>query len=184
MAHASNSIRGSIGKELVFREWGGKIIVSKWPRARPEKPTPAQAATQEKFRMASKYAKAINSNADQSLAQAYASKLKPRQTIYSRALEDFMIPPVVQNIDTQNYTGAAAGKLVIRAVDDFRVKEVRVEIRLANGLLLEAGNALQHINGMDWTYTTTKPNNELAGTKIKVIATDVPDNEGILEVIV
>ena len=133
--------------------------------------------------MASKYAKSIKSNADQSLAQAYASKLKPRQTIYSRALEDFMVSPVVQNIDTQNYTGAVADKSVIRAVDDFRVKQVYVEIHSANGALLEAGNAVQNINGIDWTYTTVKVNNSLAGTKIKVVAIDVPGNEGTLELI-
>lgn len=182
MAHVSKGIRGSIGKELVFREWGGKLIVSKRPRARPEKPKPAQAATQEKFRMASKYAKAIKDNADQSLAQAYDAARRPRQTMYSRALEDFMVSPVVQNINTQSYKGAVADKLVIRAVDDFRVKEVRVEIYTANGSLLETGNAVQNRNGIDWTYTTTQANNELAGTRIKVVAIDVPDNEGVLEV--
>ena len=104
--------------------------------------------------MATRYAKAIFRSADQSMAQAYASVRKPRQTIYSRALEDFMKVPVVETIHTQSYTGALADKLVIRAVDDFHVKEVRVEIYTANGALLEAGNALQNINGIDWTYTT------------------------------
>ena len=133
--------------------------------------------------MATRYAKAIFRSADQSMAQAYASVRRPRQTIYSRALEDFMKVPVVETIHTQSYTGALADKLVIRAVDDFRVKEVRVEIYTANGALLEAGNAVQNINGIDWTYTTVKVNNSLAGTKIKVVAIDVPGNEGTLELI-
>ncbi len=102
--------------------------------------------------------------------------------MYSRALEDFMSPPVVKLIDTRNYRGAGGDKIVTRAMDDFRVAGVRVEIHAANGTLLEAGNADQNINGIDWTYTATQANNLLAGSKIKAIATDVPGNEGMLEV--
>ena len=131
--------------------------------------------------MATRYAKAIFRSADQSMAQAYASVRRPRQTIYSRALEDFMKAPVVETIHTQNYTGAVGDKIVTRATDDFRVTGVRVEIYTANGALLEAGNAFQNINGIDWGYTTTQANNIVVGTKIKVIATDVPGNEGTLE---
>ena len=60
--------------------------------------------------------------------------------------------------------------------------EFRVEIYAANGTLLEAGTAEQPTNGIDWTYTATQANNPLAGSKIKAIATDVPGNEGALEV--
>jgi hypothetical protein len=67
-------------------------------------------------------------------------------------------------------------------MDDFRVITVRVEIYAANGTLLETGDAEQNTNGIDWSYTATQANNPLAGSKIKAIATDVPGNEGILEV--
>ena len=86
-------------------------------------------------------------------------------------------------IDRRCSSFVPGDKIVTRAVDDFRVTEVRVEISAANGTLLEAGNAVQNSNGIDWTYTTTQANNALVGTKIKVIATDVPGNEGTLEVI-
>jgi hypothetical protein len=59
---------------------------------------------------------------------------------------------------------------------------VRVEIYAANGTRLEAGNAQQNLSGNDWTYIATTANNPLPGSKIKVIATDVPANEGTLEV--
>jgi len=106
MAHADNSIitgkfKGSLGKELVFREWEGKTIVAKSPKARSGDPTLAQEEIQEKFLLASRYAKAVIKSADQSLAEAYASALRPRQNVYSRALEDFMSPPVVKLIDTR-----------------------------------------------------------------------------------
>jgi hypothetical protein len=189
MAHADNNIitgkfKGSLGKQLVFREWEGKTVVAKSPKGRSGDPTAAQAELQEKFLVASRYAKSVITSADQSLAQAYASALRPRQNVYSRALEDFMSPPVVTLIHTRNYTGAGGDKIVTRAVDDFRVTGVRVEIYAAGGTLLEAGNAVQNTNGIDWTYTATQANNLPAGSKIKAIATDVPGNEGTLEVTV
>jgi hypothetical protein len=189
MAHANNSIitgkfKGSLGKQLVFRDWEGKTVVAKSPKARTGKPTPGQAEIMDKFFVASRYAKSIVTNADQSLAQAYASVLRPRQNVYSRAVEDFMSAPVVSSITTRKYHGAIGDKIVTRAIDDFRVTEVHVEIYAASGVLLEAGIAVQDISGIDWTYTTTQANNLLAGSKIKVIATDVPGNEGMLEVTV
>jgi hypothetical protein len=68
-------------------------------------------------------------------------------------------------------------------VDDFRVTAVQVEIYTAAGTLLEKGNAEQQVNGLDWTYTATQANNLLTGSKIKAIATDIPGNEGTLELV-
>ncbi len=187
MAHADNSIitgkfKGSLGKELVFREWEGKTIVAKSPKARSGDPTLGQEEIQEKFLIASRYAKAVKDKPDQSLAEAYASALRPRQNVYSRALEDFMSAPVVKLINTQGYKGAPGDQIVTRAKDDFRVTGVRVEIYAADGTLLEAGNATQNINGIDWSYTATQTNNLLTGSRIRAIASDVPGNEGSLEV--
>lgn len=190
MAHSNNSLvtgklSGILGKELVFRDWKGKTVVAKAPKSREGDPTPAQAATQEKFLLASRYARSVIKSADKSMAEAYAAVLRPRQNVYSRALEDFMTSPVVKSINTQNYKGAVSDKIAVRAIDDFRVVSVRVEIYAANGTLLETGNAEQTTNGLDWTYTATQVNPApagLAGSKIKAIATDIPANEGILEV--
>ncbi len=188
MAHANNSLttgkfQGTLGKELVFREWEGKTVVAKAPKSRSGDPTPAQAAIQEKFLIASRYAKAIISNADQSLAEAYASAVRPRQTVYCRAVEDFLSSPVVNSIDTRTYKGAVGDKIITRALDDFRVTGVHVEIYAPDGSLLESGDATQDIYGIDWIYTATKANNQLAGSTIKVVASDIPRNEGSLEVI-
>lgn len=188
MAHSDNSIitgkfKGSLGKQLVFREWQGKTVVAKSPKRRSGDPSPSQVETQDKFFIASRYAKAVTTGADQTMAQAYAMVLRPRQNVYSRALEDFLSPPVVHRIDTRNYTGAVGGLISTRATDDFRITKVRVEIYSANGSLLEAGNAEQHTNGIDWNYTATQANNPLTGSRIKVIATDVPGNDGTLETV-
>lgn len=187
MAHSNNSIitgklTGSIGNELVFRNWEGKTIVAKAPKKRSGAPTLAQAETQEKFFMASRYAKAISSNADPALAAAYTAALRPRQHLYARAVEDFMTSPVVKQIDTQLYNGTAGSTVLIRAIDDFRVVSVRVEIYDASGSLQESGNAVQNMNGLDWTYTAQLDNSLPAGSRIKAIAKDIPGNEGSMEV--
>jgi len=189
MAHADNSIitgkfKGTLGKQLVFREWEGKTVVAKSPKRRTGDPSPAQAETQEKFLLASRYAIAVTKGSDQSLAEAYAFALRPRQNVYSRAVEDFMSPPDIIFINTRGYKGAEGDKIVIRTIDDYRVTKVEVEIFTPDGTLLETGNAKENINGIDWTYTATTINPAspgLAGSKIKAIAFDVPGNEGTLE---
>lgn len=188
MANSSNSIitgklTGSIGKELVFREWKGKTIVAKAPKKRTGGPTTAQAEIQEKFLMASRYAKTIKFTTDPDLAAAYTAVLRPRQNLYSRAMADFLSSPVVKQIDTRNYSGAAGSTFRVRAIDDFRVTAVRVEIYDAGGALHESGNAVQNINGLDWTYTAQLDNSLPAGSRIKAIAYDVPGNEGTMETV-
>src|SRR5215467_2223482 len=105
MAHADDNIitgkfKGSLGKQLVFRQWAGKTIVAKSPKARVGDPTAAQAEIQERFLVGSRYALSVTKATDQSLAEGYTKVLRPRQNVYSRALEDFMSPPVVKFINT------------------------------------------------------------------------------------
>jgi hypothetical protein len=187
MAHSNNSVitgkfKGSLGKELVFREWDGKTVVAKAPKARTTEPTADQQEIMDKFLIASRYGIAVTKGQDQTMAQAYARVLKPRQNVYSRAMEDFLTLPTVKTINTRNYKGVVGDKITIFAVDDFRVTSVQVEITAANGTIIETGNAVVNPSGIDWVFTATQANNLLAGTKIKAIATDVPGNEGMLEV--
>ena len=187
MANANNSVitgklRGILGKELVYRDWDGKTVVAKAPKKRVGIATAAQLLLQERFLMATKYAKTVMEKENQGMQDAYAAALKPRQNVYSRAIGDFMSAPVVKSIGSNKYTGAIGTTIIIRAVDDYRVTGVEVEIYAASGALLERGNAVQQTNGLDWTYTATQTNNLLAGSKINAIATDVPGNEGTLEI--
>lgn len=85
MAHSNNSLvtgklSGILGKELVFREWEGKTIVAKAPKSRDGDPTPAQAETQDKFLLASRYARAIIRSPDKGMAEAYAAAGAPGRT--------------------------------------------------------------------------------------------------------
>lgn len=183
MAHSNNSIvtgrfSGTINKELVFREWDGKTVVAKSPRKRKGKASAEQEDTQKKFLLASKYAKAVVKNPDNGMAGAYATMLKARQNVYSRAMEDYLHPPTVDEVKTRRYRGAIGDTINITATDDFRVASVEVEIYSPDGTLLEVGNAVQNLSDAEWTYTATKANATVTGSKIVIIATDVPGNEG------
>ncbi len=187
MAHADNSIivgklQGILGKELVFREWEGKTVVAKAPRKRKGGPTAKQTEILDRFQSASRYAQGIINGQNEGIKEAYTAVVRPRQNLYSRALEDFMSIPVVKTINTRRYKGVIGDKITIRAKDDFRVTSVLVEIYSANDVLLEQGNAVISMNSVDWDYTSTQTNTLLPGSKIKAIATDVPGNEGSLEV--
>ena len=91
---------------------------------------------------------------------------------------------MVQQIDILGYNGQSGSAIKIRAVDDFRVTQVWVEIFAADGCLLETGMAEQQLNGLDWVYNVQRDNPLLSGSRIKAIARDVPGNEGSLEMIV
>lgn len=125
--------------------------------------------------------KTIKFTTDPDLAAAYTAVLRPRQNLYSRALADFMSSPVVKQLDTHNYNGTAGSSIRIRAIDDFRVTAVRVEIYDAGGALHETGNAVQNINGLDWTYTAQLDLSPVVGCRIKASAVDIPGNVGVLE---
>jgi hypothetical protein len=187
MANSNNSVitgklRGSLGKELVFRDWEGKTVVAKAPKTRTGPSTSAQLKIQANFLLAAKYAKSVMEGTDQGIKDAYNAARKPRQNLFSRAVADFMSPPVVKSIDTSAYTGLVGNTITVRAVDDFRVTGVQVQIYAASGTLLEKGSAVQQANGLDWTYTATLANATLTGSKINAIATDVPGNTGTLAV--
>ena len=187
MAYANKStlacnLRGALGKELVFRDWDGKTITSKYPGRKKGDPTLRQAAMRERFHLGTLYAKAIGEDPDPGMKESYAAALKPRQNVYSRALQDFMSPPVVKSIHSRRYSGIVGDRITIRATDDFRVVSVRAEIYSAAGILLEAGEAQPGNRGLDWHYTVTRPNPLTVGSRIIAIATDVPGNEGILEI--
>lgn len=178
----AGNLKGALGKELVFRDWDGKTIVSKYPKRKKRAPTLRQAAMRERFQLGMVYAKAILEDPDPGMRESYATALQPRQNVYSRALQDFMSPPVVKSINPAKYNGVAGSRIVIRATDDFRVVSVRAEIYSAAGTLLEAGEAQPDNRGLDWVYAIVRSNLLTAGSRIKAVATDVPGNEGMLEI--
>ncbi len=91
MAKVSENIilakmKGAIGKQLVYRQFNGKTVVSKYPDRSEVEYTPGQLKYREVFAKASKYASSIIKDP----AKKKAYKVEPGVSVYHTALRDFM----------------------------------------------------------------------------------------------
>jgi len=171
---------GTIADLLTFRtRRSGRVVMSAKRGESSVPPTAEQLAVQRRFKRGVIYAKAVLK--DPTLKAYYTALAGPDQSAYNMALKDFMRPPVIESISTDDYHGAVGEPILILAYDDFKVDSVRVVIRNAAGGIIEQGNAVLQINGLDWVYTSTIENLVLVGTTITVIAVDTPGNEATKE---
>jgi hypothetical protein len=175
----TQGLSGTLGDTIVFRQSRGRTIVSVTPNQN-NTPTTKQKAHRERFQLAVMYAKGQISD-PVAKAEYEAAMKEESMSSYALAVTDFMKAPEIEFIDAARYTGKLGDTLLIRAVDDFKVKSVTVTISNADGTLVEKGNAVQQPNQLDWLYTATKANAAIAGDKITVTATDKPGNVTLKE---
>lgn len=90
MAKSENSLTdgmtGAFGKEMVFRNRGGKTFVSKYPDMSKVVPSESQMEYKLLFREAVRYAQSIVH--DPKKKAAY--KVKKGETVYNTAISDYM----------------------------------------------------------------------------------------------
>ncbi|NJK85253.1 MAG: hypothetical protein HC906_04085 [Bacteroidales bacterium] len=86
----TSGISGSIGKQIVFKQYGDITIISAYPDMSRVKPSESQKNERKKFGSAMAYAKRILK--DPSIKAAYAEKTKGLQKIHNIAVSDFIIP--------------------------------------------------------------------------------------------
>lgn len=171
----TKGLSGAVGDYMVFRQVGNQTIVSTTPEHSGEV-SDKQRVVRERFLMATIYAKsAIQDPVLKEQYEAKASQSKYRSG-YHAAVADYLHAPVVQEIDIDSYTGSAGSKIRIRVYDVFKVQAVKVEIYKQDGSLLEQGQAEGDTNPLDWYYTTTVDNAQMAGTRIVIKAVDCPGN--------
>ena len=88
------NMRGSIGKELVVKQYADKIVLAKYPRnsrrkgKRKIKPTPLKKIYEGRFAEALKYSRAIRCNIQ--LSKKYRARLKPGQRLYNYLISEYM----------------------------------------------------------------------------------------------
>jgi len=176
---------GSVGKELtITTRRSGSVQIGKHRKASTVAPTDSQLDVREKFKIGSIYAKAAMEDPDlKAQYQAAARRNNKDQSAYNLALRDAAKAPEIKSIATAAYTGAIGGTITIKAVDDFRVAAVKVQIASAAGELIEQGDAAMQKNGLDWLYTATVLNSAVQGSIVTVSATDLPENETVQEVV-
>ena len=170
----TEGLSGKLGDNIVFRQRGGKTIVSVKPTPSERPRSEAQKAQQRRFKAASYYAR--QATQDPTQRAAYEQRARGLQNPYNLAMADYLNAPDITELDLSTYTGAPGNRLVVQAVDDHTVTEVTVAIYSRNGTLLEQGPAQLHDNGTDWVYTTQQANQTVKGSKLVVQARDLPGN--------
>ncbi|HYG38092.1 MAG TPA: hypothetical protein VD908_05710 [Cytophagales bacterium] len=165
---------GKFGDIMVFRQFKGKTVLS-YNTEKTEELTEKQLAVKDRFNEAVIYAK--SKTQDPIIKAEYEARMGDKFTsAYSVAVADFLRVPEIRNINLVAYNGQAGDKILIRAVDDFKVVSVSVLITNPDGTVIESGLAVLTDNGMDWEYTATVTNPTYLGDKIRVQVTDLPGN--------
>ncbi len=82
------NLRGGVGKQLVFKQYGDKTVVTGYPNMSGVKPSEQQKDGRKLFAEAAVYASAINRNPEQKAV--YAKKLKPGESVYHFALKEYL----------------------------------------------------------------------------------------------
>lgn len=174
--------RGNVGKQFVYRKHGNNTLITKMPDIDENlQPTEAQVVVRDLFAEAAAYAKGVIGDPD--LKKEYEKKAKPGRTAYNMAFRDYLKAPEVTGIDPSLYIGAQGSRIIVSAKDDFRVAAVIIRIYTPTGVLLEEGPAiLNPINRNKWIYIATQNNAVLAGSVIHATASDLPGNQGSLEI--
>ncbi|MEO7990782.1 MAG: hypothetical protein ABI663_14635 [Chryseolinea sp.] len=178
-----NGMSGKAGNS-VLRRIGNRTILTSKPKARTSEPTAKEKAHQERFKRAAAYAKAKMADPLAKAEYQQVALQKELGNVFAIAVKDFLKPPTIDAIKTDMYTGKVNDMIIIRAFDDFKVVSVKVSIILPNGTAHENGSATYDASTLVWKYTATKANATLAGTKISVIAIDMPANETMGEKVI
>jgi len=177
-----SGLSGTIGKQMTLSQKASDTIVGKKRGTSPIPPTNEQLDIRERFTQATKYGVSVMQ--DPIKKAAYAAVAKKNQSAYNVAVKDAFTPPEIKSITSGGYHGQPGDTIIVRATDFFKVESVRVGIYTNDGILLEEGLAVLLSNGLDWKYTATTVNAAPAGSRIRVIAIDVPANETVQEVLV
>jgi hypothetical protein len=172
------ALSGAVGG-LAFRPMpDGSIVVSTAPHyGRRRKYSQGQKDHQSRFKRAAMYAR-------------YAAKVQPiytelakgtTKTAYNIAVADWFGEPQVLDIDITGWTGQTGQEIRVKAKDNVKVASVHVMIRESNSsaTALEEGEAVpSDTDGLLWTYTTKTLVPMTPGTRLDVMAKDLPGNIG------
>jgi hypothetical protein len=180
-----NGVSGKFGR-AVFRKRGRQVVLGQSPRKRRNtEPTPAMIAHRERFKRAAAYAKGkMKDPAIKAVYEAQARNSgKEFHTAFAVAVQDFLKPPVLGDLDVEGYKGNIADPITVGVPDDFKIVAVTVTITGSNGALLESGPATFDQTDLIWKYNATVANPALAGTKVQAVGTDRPGNEVTAELL-
>lgn len=80
-------LQGSIGKELVFKQYRKQTVVSKYPDMSKVKATESQKRQRDLMKKANAYASMVKHNPK--LSAKYRKKLQPGESVFHKAKKEF-----------------------------------------------------------------------------------------------
>ncbi len=82
------AISGKLGKQLVFKQYRDKTVITPYPDMDRVKPSLLQKHYKTVFKEAVAYAKHINR--DRELKKKYLEKVQPGESVYQYALKEYL----------------------------------------------------------------------------------------------
>ena len=82
-----NDLRGTLGKEIVFKHYRDKVVVSKYPDMNKVKPSALQVENRKRMKEATAYALSVLHNPK--LKTAFEKTLQPGETVYRKAIKQY-----------------------------------------------------------------------------------------------
>ncbi|OFY66674.1 MAG: hypothetical protein A2Y71_09030 [Bacteroidetes bacterium RBG_13_42_15] len=166
-------LSGRVGKNIVFKNYGNKTIVTAYPDMSKVKFSAKQKEENKRFREAMSYARA--QMADPDSKAAYKARIKGLQKPHNIAIADFYNPPEIGHVDVSISKASQADRIFIEASDDFMVVRVEVKITNKDGSQKETGQAQQIKEGR-WLYVVHEIYPSVEGLTITVRVWDKPGN--------
>ena len=161
---------GMFGEQIVIRQRDGYTIMPISPEESKTEQSNSKKANQLPVQQAIVYGK--NQILDELSKFEYEARGKGLKTSFNVSVADFMLAPDIDEIDVSGYSGSVGDIIRIRCTDNFSVVNVDISIYNDDGTMVEEGQAIQDRNKIDWVYTATVANENTAGDKIVIAATD------------
>ena len=170
-------VRGEFG-DLVFKHFGGDVIISHRPDRSGLQPTAAQLQQQARFRQAVLYGQLVMADPQKKAVYAEAAKAKGKP-IFALMIGDFFNAPSVDEVDLSAYAGSIGDIIAVRAHDDFDVMKVHVSVTKSSGEAIESGEAVETpLKSRRWVYLATAAVPHGTAVRIAVSVSDRPGGLG------
>jgi hypothetical protein len=177
------NVRGMLGKQVVFKERLGTPYVAGPPNVNENR-----VAKDKEQRNRNSFGDAVEFGKeavkDPELKKEYAALAKKGQTAYNVAVSDARLPPDINSLLTQGYTGQPGSCILVQATDNVKVKRVQVSIFDAALTLIEQGDATDNGDNFNWIYPATVLVENIAKCKIEVQAYDIAGNVTMKDVVI
>lgn len=170
-------VSGRIG-DIVFRQAGGKTIISKRPVVKA-RPTERQLAQRLRFEEAARFASTAIENPKMFSSYQQMAKRQHRTSAYQAALTDHLTQPEIGSV-LATYNGNVGDVISIKGKVRYKITGITMSILAVDGSLIESGEA--KANGAAWRYTVTVANKDVTGCKVVLVARDRQGKESTLEI--